>query len=198
MKKILLTLIMMSQLLAVAWADSFVIQNIKIEGLQRITPATAESYLPVHRGQEINSARTGAIMQALYKTGFFENISLSRRGNTLIIHVTERPTIGKLDIKGNSVIPTDKLTTVLKSLEISEGRVYNAALLEKIRQSLLNQYYSLGRYHARVDIRTAPMSRNRVQVTIDISEGLVAKVKRITIIGNTVYKESTLVNQMDL
>ncbi len=86
----------------------------------------------------------------------------------------------------------------MKSLEITEGRVYNAALLEKIRQSLLNQYYMLGRYNAHVDIRTQAMSRNRVQVTIDISEGLVASVKRITIIGNHIFSESTLVGEMDL
>lgn len=198
MKKILLILVLLSQLTVAAWADSFVIQNIKIEGLQRVPPATVENYLPVHRGQTFNSSKTASVMTSLYKTGFFDNISLSREGNTLVIHVTERPTIGKLDIKGNSVIPTDKLTQVMKSLEIEEGRVYNAALLERIRQSLLNQYYLLGRYNARVDIKTSPMPRNRLQVTIDISEGLVAKVKRITIIGNTVFKESTLVNQMDL
>lgn len=198
MKKILLILVMLSQFAVAAWADTFVIKNIKFDGLQRITPGTAESYLPVHRGQEINSARTGAIMQSLYKTGFFDNISLSREGNTLVVHVTERPTIGKLEIKGNSVIPTDKLTEVMKSLDIAEGRVYNAALLEKIRQSLLNQYYLLGRYNARVNIRTASMPRNRVQVTVDISEGLVATVKRITIIGNHVFSESKLTSELDL
>ena len=198
MKKILFLLVLLSQLTVTAWADSFVIQNIKFDGLHRISPGTAESYMPVKRGQTMSTAKTGTIMQALYKTGFFDNITLSRQGSTLVIHVTERPTIGKLDIKGNSVIPTDKLTTVMKSLEIEEGRVYNAALLEKIRTSLLNQYYLLGRYNARVDINTAPMPRNRLQVTFNISEGVVAKVQRITIIGNHVFKESTLVNQLDL
>jgi outer membrane protein insertion porin family len=198
MKKILLILVLLSQLVVTAWADGFVIHNIKIEGLQRISPATVETYMPVKRGESLSSAKTGAIMQSLYKTGFFENINLSRQGDTLVIHVTERPTIGKLDIKGNSVIPTDKLTAVMKTLNIEEGRVYNAALLERIRQSLLNQYYLLGRYNARVDIKTSQMPRNRLQVTIDISEGVVAKVQRITIIGNKVFKESTLVDQMDL
>ena len=144
--------IVMAQFTVAAFADTFVIRDIKIEGLQRISPHTVLSYLPVHRGQELNSSSTGAVMQALYKTGFFENISLSREGGTLVIHVTERPTIGKLEIKGNSIIPTDKLTGVMKSLDIAECRVYNAAILEKIKQSLLNQYYQLGRYNARVDI----------------------------------------------
>jgi outer membrane protein insertion porin family len=198
MKKIILSLVMVSQFVVAAWAEGFVVQNIKIEGLQRVSPSTVESYLPVKRGQTLSEAKTAAVIQSLYKTGFFDNISMGREGNTLVIHVIERPTIGKLDIKGNSVIPTDKLTQVMKSLDISEGRVYNAALLEKIRQSLLNQYYSLGRYNARVDIKTFKMPRNRIQVTIDISEGLVAKVRRITVIGNHVFKESTLTDQLDL
>ncbi|HTM63563.1 MAG TPA: outer membrane protein assembly factor BamA [Gammaproteobacteria bacterium] len=198
MKKLLLILLFISQLTVSAWADTFVIQNIKVEGLQRVSPATVENYLPVKRGQTLTSAKTAAIMQSLYKTGFFEDINLSRQGGTLVIHVKERPTIGKLDIKGNSIIPSDKLTSVMKSLGIEEGRVYNASLLEKIRQSLLNQYYLLGRYNARVEIKTAPMTRDRIQVTIDISEGVVAKVKSITIIGNHVFKESILVDQLDL
>ena len=198
MKKLLLILVILSQFAVAAWADNFVVKNIKIEGLQRVTSSTVESYLPIKRGQTLSTAKTGAILKSLYKTGFFDDISLSRQGQTLVIHVTERPTIGKLDIKGNSVIPTDKLTAVMKSLDISQGRVYNAALLEKIRQSLLNQYYLLGRYNARVIIRTSPMPRNRVQVTIDISEGVVATVKRITVIGNHVFTESELTSQLDL
>lgn len=178
--------------------QSFVVRKIEVQGLQRVTPATVESYLPIKRGQTLRSDDTASIVRALYKTGFFDHIALSREGSTLVISVVERPTIGQLKIKGNSVIPTDKLTTVLNSLDIADGRVYNPVVLERIKQSLLNQYYQLGRYNARVDITTKPMSRNRIQVNIDISEGLVSKVKRITIIGNHVFDDSTLVKQMDV
>lgn len=198
MKKIFLTLILITQLLSVAWAETFVVKNIKFDGLQRISPATARSYLPIKTGQKLKPAKTAAIMKSLYKTGFFDHIKLSRQGSTLVVHVVERPTIGKLSVKGNSIIPTDKLMEVMKSLDIAEGRVYNASMLEKIRQSLLNQYYLLGRYNARVKIHTNKMSRNRLNVVIDISEGLVSTVKRITIIGNKVFKESTLVSELDL
>lgn len=198
MKKLLISLILFLQFTTMAWADSFVVKNIKIEGLQRVSSSTVESYLPLKRGQTLNSSKTGAILQSLYKTGFFEDIHLSRQGNTLVIHVTERQTIGKLDIKGNSIVPTDKLQSVMKTLDIEEGRVYNAAQLERIRQSLLNQYYMLGRYNARVDIITKPMPRGRLHVTVNISEGVVAKVRGINIIGNHVFSEKTLVNQMDL
>lgn len=198
MKKLAYLLIFLSQFCFSAYADSFVVRHIEVEGLQRTTPETVESYLPIKRGQVLQSSKTGAILRSLYQTGFFDHITLSRDGDTLIIHVVERPTIGQLKISGNSVIPTDKLTTVMKSLEISEGRVYNPAIIERIKQSLQGQYYQLGRYNARVDVTTTPMPRNRVSVKINISEGLVAKVKRITIIGNHVFDESTLIKQMDL
>jgi outer membrane protein insertion porin family len=199
MKKLVLFIFLMLQLSATVWAqEAFVVRHIDVQGQQRISASTVESYLPVKRGQTLRPSQTGEILKSLYQTGFFDHITLSRSGNTLIIHVVERPTIGQLKITGNSVIPTDKLTTVMKSLDIAEGRVYNKVVLDRITQSLLNQYYILGRYNARVDVNVTPMSRNRVLVKIDISEGLVAKVRRITILGAHVFDESTLIRQMDL
>ncbi len=199
MKKIFHLFLLLQLFLGCAFAQQgFVVNKIEIQGLQRIAPSTVQSYLPIKRGQTLRPQQTSDILRALYKTGFFDHITLSREGSTLIIHVTERPTIGELKITGNSVIPTDKLTSVMKTLDVAEGRVYNPAVLEKIKQSLLNQYYQLGRYNARVDISATPMTRNRVLVKIDISEGLVAKIRRISIIGNHVFDEATLLKQLDM
>lgn len=200
MKKLAYIIILMFQFFSVSvWAQqAFVVKNIEVEGLQRVSSETVKSYLPIKRGQTLAPSKTGAILRSLYQTGFFERITLSRSGNTLVIHVVERPTIGQLKISGNSVIPTDKLTTVMKSLDVAEGRIYNPAVIEKIKQSLLNQYYQLGRYNARVDVVTEPMSRNRILLKINISEGLVAKIRRISIIGNHAFDEKTLVNQLDI
>lgn len=199
MKKIVCLFILLSQLFISAWAQqSFVVKAIEIEGLQRISTATVESYLPIKRGQTLRPTKTGEILRALYRTGFFEHISLAKEGNVLIIHVTERPTIGQLKISGNSIIPTDKLTNVMKTLDIAEGRVYNPAILEKIKQGLLSQYFQLGHYNARVIVTVTPLPRNRVLVKIDISEGLVAKIRHISIIGNHAFKEKRLLNQLDM
>lgn len=197
MKKIA-QLILLTQLIISSAAQAFVVRNIEIQGLQRVSQSTVESYLPVKRGQNLNSENSAAVVRALYKTGFFDRISLSQENNTLIIHVVERPTIGRLKITGNNIIPTDKLTSVMKTLDVYEGSVYNPAILEKIKQSLLNQYYQLGRYNARVNITTSPLPRNRLEVKIDISEGLVAKIRGISIIGNHVFDEKTLVKQLEV
>ena len=198
-KRLLLILCLFALTLASAWADSaFVVRQIKIEGLQRISPSTVYSYLPVKRGERITASQTTQIIQALYHTGFFERISVARQNGVLIIHVTERATIGQLKISGNSVIQTDKLTTVMKGLDIEEGRTYNPAMIEKIRQGLLNQYYQLGRYNARVDVTVSSMSRNRMLVNITISEGLAAKIQHINIIGNHVFSEQTLIKHLTI
>lgn len=199
MKKILLLVALLLNCISIALAaDSFVVKKIEIEGLQRISADTVYSYLPVKQGQVLHSGGTAQIIKSLYDTGFFEHINLARQGSTLVISVVERPTIGQLKITGNSIIPKDKLTSVMDSVDVTEGRVYNAAVLDKIKQSLLNQYYQLGRYNARVDVTTTPMDRNRVRVTIDISEGLVAKIRRINFIGNHAHSDFTLLKQLTI
>lgn len=198
-KRILLLVLLLNVFFIKAWAaDSFVVRKISIQGLQRISSETVYSYLPIKSGQMLRPEKTGEIISALYKTGFFEHISLARDGNTLVIKVAERPTIGQLKISGNSSIATDKLTSVMRGVGVAEGRVYNSVILEKIKQSLLDQYYSVGRYNAQVDIHVSSMERNRVLVKIDISEGLIAKVRRINIIGNHVFSQRTLDKQLDL
>lgn len=197
MKRIIFLLLILSLWSNILFAQ-FVVQKIEIRGLQRISHAAAQSYLPIKEGQLLRPEDTKEILRSLYQTGFFDHISLSQEGMTLVITVVERPTIGQLKITGNSVIPTDKLTIVMKSLDVAEGRVYNPAILERITQSLQNQYYQLGRYNARVDVRVTPMSRNRVMVKIDISEGLVAKIRRITIIGNHAFDDETLLKGLSI
>lgn len=203
MKKYFFPLILLLGLLSSiawqpVWADTFVVKDIQIEGLQRVPASTLYTYLPIKKGQVLQSGQSGAIIKALYETGFFEHISLARDGNTLIIKVVERSTIGRLKISGNHVIPTDKLNTVMKGVDVAEGRIFNRAMLDKIRQSLLNQYYQLGRYNAHVDVTVVPMSRSRVQVNIDISEGLIAVIRQINIIGNHAFTTKQLERQLSI
>src|SRR5689334_15526970 len=127
MKKQILFFLLLLITLTQAWAsESFVVRKISIEGLQRISPDTVYSYLPIRSGETLRPGKTGAIINALYQTGFFDHISLARDGNILIIKVVERPTIGQLKISGNSSIKTDKLKEVMRNVGVAEGRVYNS------------------------------------------------------------------------
>ncbi len=200
MKKIILIfLLLASQALSVAIASNgFVVKKIEVQGLQGITASTVYHYLPIKPGHMVKPGDTAKILKALYSTGFFDHASLARQGNTLVITVVERPVIGRLNITGNSVIPKDKLTTVMDNVHIAEGKIYDQGVLDQIKQSLLNEYYLLGRFNARVDVTVSSMPRNRVQVNIAISEGLVARVQGIDIVGNHAFSDRTLTSTLTL
>ncbi len=179
-------------------AQPFVIKHIQVQGLQRIAYGTVLNYLPVHVGQTLNPADTSDIIKALYKTGFFSEVSLSQQGNTLIIHVQERPTIGKITITGNKAIQTSSLKSVLKDMGVADGRVYKPSTLDTVQESLQNQYYNRGNYNAQVKITVVPAPRDRVNINIKIAEGATAKIKQIKIIGNHAFSESKLLRQLKL
>jgi outer membrane protein insertion porin family len=180
------------------YADVFVVKQIQITGLQRVSRSTVLDYLPVKVGDTIADDKTAHIISSLYKTGFFHDIKLERQGNTLVIAVTERGTIGDIQVTGNSLLPTDKLNEVLKQMGLSQGLVFNNAVLERVKQGLLNEYYNLGRYNAKVDVDLTEQTRNRVGVKIVISEGRTAKIRRIEILGNQAIKTRTLLKQLTI
>lgn len=117
-------------------ASDFIVRNIEIQGNQRVSNDTIFSYLPIHDGQRFSAARGDATIQTLYNTGFFSNVQLLRSGDTVIIKVKERPTIGRLSITGNKAIKTKDLLKVLKKMNIIEGSVYDSSKLNELKQEI--------------------------------------------------------------
>ncbi|HVV68892.1 MAG TPA: outer membrane protein assembly factor BamA [Gammaproteobacteria bacterium] len=179
-------------------AEEFVVKNIEIDGLQRITRQTVLEYLPIRPGQVLSESDTASIINSLYQTGFFSDVSLARKGDTLVIQVVERATIGLIKINGNKQVKSEDLLAALKQAGIAEGENFNQATIAGMKQALLEQYHMLGRYDATVDTQVTPESRNRVQLTINISEGHIAKVKQINIIGNNTFSEKELVASLPM
>lgn len=179
-------------------ADNFVIDDIRVEGLQRISAGTVFNYLPIKIGQEIEEVETGSVIRALYKTGFFKDVRLERDGGVLVIFVNERPAIAKIDIEGNKSLETEALLLGLKDIGLAEGRVFNRSILDKIEQELQRQYFNRGKYAVKLDSLVTPLERNRVAVNIDITEGLTAKIKKINIIGNESFDEDDLLDEFTL
>ena len=107
-----------------ASASAFTVSDIRVDGLQRIGAGTVFTYLPIERGDTVDSTRIGEAMRALYKTGFFEDIRFDREGNILVISVTERPAINTLKISGNKDIKTEDLMSNLKAVSYTHLDVY--------------------------------------------------------------------------
>jgi outer membrane protein insertion porin family len=178
-------------------ANGFVVQDIKVVGLQRVSTGTVLNYLPVQVGEEINSASTGQIIRSLYETGFFQSVELQRQGNTLIVEV-ERATIGSINVVGNSEIPSDKMKEILKDLGLVQGRVFQRASLERLEKELKQVYNIRGKYNSRVDSTVNELTENRVAITVTISEGRVSRISQIKIIGNHDFSDSELLSELDL
>ncbi len=176
----------------------FIVEDIKIKGLQRITAGTVYNYLPVNVGEELTPEQVAPAIRALFKTGFFKDITLAREGNTLIVTVVERPSIAKIIFEGNKDLSTDELTKALDKIGLSEGRVFNSQIMDKVEQELRRQYYSHGKYGVVIKTDVAPLTRNRVGISIKISEGKVAKIKDINIVGNKVFDDKTLLGDFEL
>ncbi len=183
---------------ALAVADVFVIKDIRVEGLQRISAGTVFNHIPVKIGERIESEQSSSIITELYKTGFFKDVRLEREGDVLIIFVRERPAIAQISITGNDSMDTEELLSGLKDIGLAEGRVFNNSVLNKIEQELRRQYFSNGKYGVKLQSTVTPLERNRVAVDITIKEGSAARIKRINIVGNTLFEEEDLLEQFKL
>ena len=173
---------------------SFLISDIVIEGNERIDLGTILNYLPIrNRDRFVPGKDSARVLRALYETGLFSDVVVKRRGsNTLVVVVSERPAIGSIKIDGNKKIDTEELTKSLRQADIALGRVYNRSILETVERELRRVYLSSGNYGSEIDIQVEDLERNRVALDITITEGAVARIEHINIVGNESFDDKTL------
>jgi len=183
---------------ALAQAGGFVVGDIKVEGLQRISEGTVYNYLPVNIGDQFDVRRQQEAIKALFATGFFRDIELRRDGNTLVVVVMERPSIESFEIKGNKDIKTEDLQRSLRGVGLAQGKTFDRSVLEEVTGYLTDQYFSRGKYAVKVKTDVVEVPGNKVRITIDIVEGKRAKIRQINVVGNTVYDEEDLLEAFEL
>ena len=172
------------------------VQDIRVEGLQRISAGTVFNYLPVRVGDSVNPDTTGEAIRELYKTGFFRDVRIELEGSTLVVVVSERPAIASIDFDGNSDITTEDLLENLKQVNFAVGRTFDRSVFDQVEQELRRSYFAAGKYAVRIESTVTPLERNRVGVRFDISEGRVARIRQINIVGNTVFDDDDLLDLM--
>ena len=178
--------------------DAFIVADIRLEGLQRITAGTVFNYLPIQVGDTVDDARTAGAVRALFRTGFFRDVRIGRDGDTLVVSVVERPSIGSIEFSGNEDLDTEDLMSALEQSGFAQGRVFNRSLFDQVKQELQRTYFATGKYGARVTGTVAPLERNRVAVRFEISEGVAAKIRRINIVGNAAFDTDVLLDEFEL
>jgi outer membrane protein insertion porin family len=170
----------------------FVVKDIRVEGLQRTEPGTVFSYLPVKVGETMNAERARQALRALYATGFFADVRLEVENDVLVVFVRERPAIAQIDFSGMKEFEPDVVRKVLRELGMAEGRIFDRAVLDAAEQELKRQYLSRGLYAASVQTTVTPLERNRVGINIAVTEGEVAKIRGINIVGAEAFGEKEL------
>ena len=199
MYKKLLVAALCGFLTAQAWAlETFKIKDIRVEGLQRIAAGTVFNYLPVQIGEEMSEQRTADVIRALFKTGFFQDVSLARDADVLVVSVVERPSVSVITITGNKSLEDEQLRKGLADIGLAEGRTYDRSMLDKVEQQLQRLYYSQGKYGVRMETTVTPLERNRVGIKLEISEGKAAKIHRIHIVGNHAFEDDELLEEFEL
>ena len=190
-----LSLLLSTQLFAF---DEFLVSDIRIIGLQRVSTGSIFNVIPISVGDKIDSRKSNDIVKSLFSTEQFDDIQIGKDGNTLIITVTERPSISAIDISGNKALKTEQLMESLDGVGIKEGEVYKRSTLEKVKSELVRSYASNGRYGAGVDIEEVVKPRNRIEINIEVDEGKSATIKKINIIGNEIYTNEELLDGFEL
>lgn len=178
--------------------QTFAVNDIRVEGLQRISEGTVFNYLPVEIGDDITEAKTRRIISALYKTGFFKNISVLRDGNDLLIRVQERPSIATITTTGNDELSSEDLEEGLKNAGLIQGRILDVSLLDRIEQDLQRQYFIRGYYAVEIETKVEETGENQVNVQINIQEGEVALIKQVNLIGVERFDEEDLLDEFEL
>ena len=194
-KLVLISLLLSTQLLAF---DEFLVSDIRIIGLQRVSTGSIFNVIPISVGDKIDSRKSNDIVKSLFSTEQFDDIQIGKDGNTLIITVTERPSISAIDISGNKALKTEQLMESLDGVGIKEGEVYKRSTLEKVKSELVRSYASNGRYGAGVEIEEVIKPRNRIEINIEVDEGKSATIKKINIIGNEIYTNEELIDGFEL
>ena len=197
MKKIALYTLAFISLYTSAF-DEFLITDIRIIGLQRVSIGSIFTAIPVSVGDKMSQAKAREISKALFATAQFNDIQIAKDGNALIISLLERPSISSIELEGNKALKSEDLLKGLEGAGIAEGQVYKRSTLNGMKSELVRQYSSQGRYGASVNIETEDRPRNTLALKIIIDEGKSAKIKKVNIIGNNLFTDEELMTGFEL
>ena len=179
-------------------ASGFIISDIRLEGLQRVSAGTVFGAISYSIGDNVSSSELQGIARSIFKTESFDDVQIGRDGNILVVLLKERPSIDSIEFEGNKAIKTEALLEGLQGSGLSEGQIFKKVTLEQIASDLERQYVSQGRYDASVEATVEELTRNRVAIKVDIYEGSVSGLKHINIIGNLAFPDEELLDLLEL
>ena len=169
-----------------------IVKNIDVKGNERISSETILMFSDVSINDDVDNQKTNEILKNLYESNFFENISVSITNNNLLINVVELPIIQDISFEG---IKAKKVKEeITKDLKLNERSSFNQIHLMDDKQNILRKLKNLGYYFPTVETYLEDLSDNRVNLKYKINLGEKAKIKKISFVGDKVFKDSKLRN----
>lgn len=175
--------------IAVSPAFAQAVSSIVIEGNQRVENETILSYVQISSGQAATADRIDASVKALFQTGLFSDVQITRRGNTLVVRVEENPMINQVNFEGNKEV---KDTDLAKEVELRERTMFTRAKVMSDVNRIISVYRRAGFYSVKVSPKIIRLPQNRVDLVFEINEGDETKVKLIDFVGNNAFTDGDL------
>lgn len=173
-------------------ADEFTVEDIRIQGLRKVDLGVVLTALPVRIGERFDEADTPRLIGALYQTDLFEDVRVLRYGGILHIRVIERPGIAAITFSGNKEAPDEQLIEALKLGGISVGGVFDRAVIDRLQEEMLQQYFAIGKYNTQVDIEVTELDNRRVEILVRIEESDVVKIRSVRLSGNSAVSDDEI------
>ena len=179
-------------------SPGFVVGDIRLQGIQRVSAGTVFNILPISVGESMDMLRTRQVTRSLFASGYFDDIRIARDDDVLIINLVERPAIESIEIEGNKAIKTDSLLDGLSEQGLSEGEIFRQATLERVSLELERQYVAQGRYGSNIETIIEELPRNRVGIKIEIEEGKSSGIRHINLVGAKSFDRGKLLGEIEL
>jgi len=198
LKKLLFLILFFFSFFYISLCSAETIKDIKVNGLQRVEPGVIFDSIPFQIGDDVNSVEPSQIIKYIYKSGQFRDVFVDFESGILFVTVSEKPIIASIDFTGNKLIPEDKLREGIKQVNLFAGAVFDKNVLSNLEKDLSKSYNSMGRYNVSVKATFKPLERNRVAIMVDIDEGSLTRISKISINGAKLFLEEDLKGLMDL
>jgi len=167
-----------------------IVSKITIEGNNRISPETIKMFSGVSEKDDLSESDLNQVLKNLYDSNFFELVSVKLENNTLTISVKENPIIQNINYEG--IKSTELLSDLKKNVVLKSRSSFNEILLKKDKDNITNFFKNLGYYFSEIDISVENLQDNKINLTYNISLGEKAKIRKISFIGNKIFKDKKL------
>jgi outer membrane protein insertion porin family len=198
LKKLLFFILFFVSFFYISLCSAETIKDIKVNGLQRVEPGVIFDSIPFEIGDDLSSIDTSQIIKYIYKSGQFRDVFVDFNDGVLLVTVSEKPIIASIEFNGNKLIQEDKLREGIRQVNLYEGAVFDKQVLSNLEKDLSKSYNSMGRYNVSVKANFKPLERNRVAIVVDIDEGSLTRISKITINGARSFPTTDILDLMEL